>query len=192
LAKQGQDADKAGQLISVVKNVGNCLAEIISCIKSIKRGKLLKHSSGTDGSVTLDSSSSDAVLGALESLNKKYGTSILISGDLQQEVKSHFLCRFLDVVVVCGKTTHTPIYELVSKLSEATAGEIAFCAAQGEALSLFLNKKFEESLKIYRVLGAQDPGDLSIQLLTKRVISTIQNSHNLPEDWNGYVILEDK
>lgn len=79
-------------------------------------------------------------LGArLEARNKTYGTNvslfsfifvdvcvyfdlanILVSGEVYEQVKDQFLCRYLDVVVVCGKTTHTHIYELITYQKDAT------------------------------------------------------------------------
>ena len=56
----------------------------------------------------------DAVnLGArLESLNKDFGTRIIVSEPTRQALSDSYAIRFLDNVVVRGKTTSTPIYEV--------------------------------------------------------------------------------
>jgi adenylate cyclase len=49
----------------------------------------------------------------LEGLNKQYGTSIMISETTYQKVRGRFHCRYLDEVVVKGKTEAVRIYELI-------------------------------------------------------------------------------
>lgn len=87
----------------------------------------------------------------LEALNKRYDTSvslliiklkkkhlcyllnnnilfdfgkILISGEVYEQVKHVFLCRYLDIVVVQGRTQATHIYELVEQIDKASPRDI--------------------------------------------------------------------
>jgi adenylate cyclase len=49
----------------------------------------------------------------LESLNKEYGTKILISEFTYDLIKSQFICRPIDKVQVKGKSQPVLIYELI-------------------------------------------------------------------------------
>ena len=49
----------------------------------------------------------------IESLNKHYGTSILVSESTWSLVKERFEFRYLDQVTVKGRTGSTKVYELI-------------------------------------------------------------------------------
>jgi len=51
----------------------------------------------------------------LESLNKQYGTRIIISESTRQQLKSQYILRPLGEVVVKGKTTAVAIFEVVGR-----------------------------------------------------------------------------
>lgn len=94
-------------------------------------------------------------------------TLILISGEVYHKVKEYFLCRYLDVVVVCGRTTHTHIYELVGNITDVSQKQKMLCNAQADALSLFLEKKFDAALRVYNWLASEMPnGILCIAIIT--------------------------
>lgn len=85
---------------------------------------------------------------------------------MYKEVKEQFLCRYLDVVVVCGRTTHTHIYELITYQKDATERQKEICSAQSEAMNLFLQRKFDAALRIYEWLAQEIPdGILLIYIL---------------------------
>lgn len=166
---------------------------IVECRIGIHTGKALVGTLGSKERLAFTAVGDTINLGArLESLNKKYNTTILISGDVYQYVKDTFLCRFLDVVVVCGKTTPTAVYELMDYKIESSAKSQQIASAQGDALSLFLDKKFESSLSIYEWLANELPNDACVRLLRERVLQAQKNADSLPPDWTGYLILEDK
>ena len=53
------------------------------------------------------------VASRLEAINKKYGTTICISGAVYEEVKDKIVARRLEVVKVRGREQELPIYELL-------------------------------------------------------------------------------
>ena len=59
----------------------------------------------------------------LESLNKQYGTRIIISASTRALLTGRFQCRPLGEVVVKGKTQPVAIFEVVGRESEAPGGE---------------------------------------------------------------------
>lgn len=51
----------------------------------------------------------------IEGLNKRYQTTIIISGDTQSHVQGNYLCRELDTVKVKGKDEANTIFELLTE-----------------------------------------------------------------------------
>ena len=58
------------------------------------------------------------VASRLESLNKQYGTTILVSESVFEATEKNFTFRLIDFIVVKGKTEGIKIYELVGKKGE--------------------------------------------------------------------------
>lgn len=58
----------------------------------------------------------------LEQINKNYGTRIIVSDAVYQEIKDHFVLRFIDIVAVKGKLVSGSIYELMA----ANINELTF------------------------------------------------------------------
>lgn len=54
----------------------------------------------------------------LEGLNKQYSTSIMISESTYQKVRGRFICRYLDEVVVKGKTEAVRVYALEGAVAQ--------------------------------------------------------------------------
>merc|ERR1712151_103331 len=59
----------------------------------------------------------------LEELNKRYGTELLASEDVitQEGLRDAFVIRPVDLVVVKGRRTPTPIYEVLAERENADA-----------------------------------------------------------------------
>jgi adenylate cyclase len=128
----------------------------------------------------------------LEALNKRYDTSILISGEVYEQVKHIFLCRFLDVVVVQGKRHPTHVYELVGEKNKASDRDIEIARIQHEAVVAFFEKRFEESLRHLATLREMLPSDMSVESLSERATAAINNPNSISADWMGYYILTEK
>lgn len=57
----------------------------------------------------------------VESANKFYGTSVLITEPTYQQVKDHFVTRLLDYAVLAGKAIPIRLYELVGNIGTVSA-----------------------------------------------------------------------
>ncbi|EFC42541.1 predicted protein [Naegleria gruberi] len=57
--------------------------------------------------------------GRLETLNKRYETTVLIGQSTYEQAKTKFLCLFVDVVKLKGKSKPTEVYTLETEWSEA-------------------------------------------------------------------------
>ena len=87
----------------------------------INTGEALVGNIGFDKRISYTAIGDNVNLAArLEGVNKFYNTGILINESTNDQVRDQMLTRFIDTVVVKGKTCGTKIYELVSCRSEAS------------------------------------------------------------------------
>jgi adenylate cyclase len=75
----------------------------------------------------------------LEGVNKVYGTQILVSEPVYQQIKNQFILRLIDCVILKGKEEKNYIYELIAETSE----EVTYDAAQ-------YNNVFEKGFAAYQ------------------------------------------
>ncbi len=130
----------------------------------------------------------------LEALNKLYGTSIIISGSLRQSVAKFFQFRFLDVVVVKGKSKSVRIYELIAEANEILPAEQNhFIQEYERGMSFYLAQNWDSATQCFAELSKKYPDDLSVARLLERC-TRYRNEPNLKfgEDWDGAVILDSK
>lgn len=113
----------------------------------------------------------------LESINKQYGTFLMISEYTYELVKDQLVCRELDQIRVKGKNEPVRVYELVGKKGE-TDNE-AKLKDYADALKLYRASKFEEAKAKFESLT----GDAPAKVFVKRCEDFI----NKPpaSDWGG-------
>jgi adenylate cyclase len=88
----------------------------------INTGPMIAGNIGSDAIMSYTVIGDAVNLGSrLESLNKQYGTRIIISDDTRQQLTGHYLFRPLGDVVVKGKTKAVAIFEVVGRADEAAA-----------------------------------------------------------------------
>lgn len=129
----------------------------------------------------------------LEAVNKRYGTWILVSEDVVEEVGDLFWTRPIDIVAVKGKAQGIKIHELVATRSgemAATEAEQQHCIRTEQAFELYLSQKWNEALVILNELAEQDPDDTVISILSERCHTFLTVPP--PTDWNGVMILKEK
>ncbi|MCX8057382.1 MAG: adenylate/guanylate cyclase domain-containing protein [Ignavibacteria bacterium] len=126
----------------------------------------------------------------LESINKIYGSDIIISEFVYDKIKEEFLTRELDLIIVKGKTVPVKIFQLIDLKNEN------FIYSQEEKSKLIqLIKFFESGLKYYRekkFLKAIEEFEKVLMINendfpTKVFIERAKEFLNSPppEDWNG-------
>jgi adenylate cyclase len=119
----------------------------------INTGEVLVGNIGFDERMSYTAIGDNVNLAArLEGVNKYYQTGILISESTYKAVKNLFLARFIDAVVVKGKTNGIRIYELLSELSEADQQTIARVYDFNKAMELYTQRKWQEALEIFNSL----------------------------------------
>lgn len=125
----------------------------------------------------------------LEGVNKFYETGILISQNTYQQVDKVMLARFIDVVIVKGKTSGVRIYELVSSIEEAEADVIDFVKGYNEAMELYIERKWPEAFRLFSSLKTAET-DHPLAMMLERC----QKFLNEPpgDDFIGVVALRNK
>ena len=117
----------------------------------------------------------------LESLNKQYGTSILVSEDIFKAAKELFAFRLLDFVAVKGKTEGINVYELIGKKGEKPAMN-AIISKYEQALQAYRSRHFEEAMNLLQDQLHDGPS----HTLHDRCALLLQNPP--PASWDGIYI----
>lgn len=132
----------------------------------------------------------------LESINKVYGTKIIISETVLGELKNHFYVRSLDNVVVKGKTKPLKIYELVGIQNDDHAllpsdETLSFNEHFEQAYHLYLTRQFEEASRKFKEINETvKTNDLSVLMYIDRCKEFMKNPP--PKEWDGTFFLEHK
>jgi len=90
----------------------------------------------------------------LESMNKVYGTSIIVSGAVKEAAGEGFLFRELDFVRVRGKESPVALYELAGRKGEDPEKE-ELCGRFEAARALFMAKRFVEASSSFAELAGR-------------------------------------
>lgn len=126
----------------------------------------------------------------LEGLNKYYGTQIIISDALYNEVKDEFICRPLDIVSVKGRVSQTIIYELIGSREKASHEQKQLAIMYTEALWLYKTRNFTKAINWLEDFLELYPTDVPANKLYERC----KHYEKSPPDktWNGIHMLSEK
>lgn len=120
----------------------------------------------------------------LETINKVYGTNIIVSEQVKDEVGDLFFMRELDHITVKGKTESTLIFELVAQKGEKGDRVLeAHCALFSEALSHYQQQNWDHAISLYSTALKSNPNDSVAKLFIERCQLLKQNPP--PKDWDG-------
>lgn len=116
----------------------------------------------------------------LETLNKLYGTTILVSDVIYNMAKESFAFRFVDVVSVRGREQSTHLYELVS--SENTDEFESYQVLFNAAFSKYQEGQWQDALSMFMVVSERYPNDKVALCFIDRCAHLIQEP---PKQWEG-------
>ena len=138
---------------------------------------------------------SDAVnlASRLESLTKRYGCSIIISGDTLQDLvyPEHYHTRLLDQVVVKGRSKPIAIYEVLDGEPSKSLQLKTQCQSTFEqGLTSYFQQDFVQAYTHFSRVLSINPKDVASQLYLDRI--TYLQSHGVPSNWHGVWYFEDK
>jgi adenylate cyclase len=150
----------------------------------INTGEMIVGNMGSESRFDYTLLGDNVNLGArLESLNKEYGTHILISGNTYEQVKEHIIARKIDTVAVKGKEQGVDVYELRG-LRTAPESEHKFLQEFEAARKLYQDGKFSLALEAFNEIKAKHPTDPPTQIYINR-IEQILKRRQPPSNWDG-------
>ena len=118
----------------------------------------------------------------LESLNKVYGTKIIISQKTKELVSDIFVVRPLDLVAVKGQEIGNYIYELIGFRNETKRETIELAEEYEAALTTYIDSHFQEAAKKFEFIMKKFPHDAPTALLLKRCLHLCEHP---PTKWDG-------
>lgn len=121
----------------------------------------------------------------LEGLNKVYGTSIIISENVQKEISGELLCRELDIVHVKGKTEAKTIYELIERRGSPRIEEAVEVFHKG--LKSYRERRWEEAERLFKAVIDLKPDDTPSKLYIQRSRQFMTNPP--PDNWQGNFVV---
>jgi adenylate cyclase len=129
----------------------------------------------------------------LENLTKLYGTRVIISGETIQNLANpkKYSLRFLDMVIVKGRTAPVAIFELLEALlPQKMALRLQTQASYEQGVAYYRKQQFSQAQACFETMQAIDPNDLLAQIYLQRVTQAIE--HGLPTEWDSVITLIDK
>lgn len=119
----------------------------------------------------------------LESVNKEYGTNIIISESTFNSIDTErFYTRFLDIIKVKGKNNAVKIYEVYDLNSEIPQFR-NYYKLYDMATFCYFSKQFVESERIFTECLVVKENDLASKMFLERIKSLDLNS--IDENWDG-------
>lgn len=120
----------------------------------------------------------------LEGLNKNYGTHIIVSEKVYENVRNEFLCRELDMVTVKGKTEPSKIYELMGRI-ENTTDIVEMVEIFHQGLALYRNSDWENAIKRFERVLEIKPADKPSEIFIKRSQHILEGLKTDPNEANA-------
>ncbi|OLN28923.1 Adenylate cyclase [Desulfovibrio sp. DV] len=123
----------------------------------------------------------------LESLNKYYGTDILLSEPARTAAGEGFPCRAVDTVRVKGRAAAVTVYEPLGRAGDRLPD---FATAYASARELYRRQEFSRALEGFLVADAARGNDPPSRVMAERCRVWIKTPP--PPDWDGVFAPEGK
>lgn len=111
----------------------------------------------------------------VESLNKKFGTELMVTGAVEEVVRDRFAFRPLGPVVASGTTIPILLFELVGALGSAphaaSAEDLARIAVWRKAYAAYVDGDWASAVQGFQAYAATYPNDAACALLLARAMA---------------------
>lgn len=97
----------------------------------------------------------------LESINKCYGTEIIIGEIVAMQLTDNFVIRPLEKVIVKGKSVPETIYELIGMKENISHDQYLMSEITGEAFLLYHDQRWEEAVEMFEKVLILSPNDIT-------------------------------
>ena len=119
----------------------------------------------------------------LETINKQYGTYLLIGESTYEAAASVTEAREIDIVRVVGKTQPVRIYELLGKKGLLTPEQEHGRDQFAHGLALYRERKFDEALGVFARIADAKPLDRAARTFVRRCEA--YRTAPPPDGWDG-------
>lgn len=129
----------------------------------------------------------------LESLNKQYGTYLLVSERVADRIAGRFHLRLVDLATPVGTTEPLRIYELLDEVGqgdEADARRVAFCEDWEACMADYTERRWGEAAATFSDFAMKHRNDPVARLYVERC--TQYQTAPPPADWNGVHVHTEK
>jgi adenylate cyclase len=126
----------------------------------------------------------------LESANKFYDTTILVSGATYEAVREHFVFRPLGGVQVKGKSRAVQVYEMLGRVESVGEDEVTYARMFGAAVALFQEREFRAAIDRFEECRKLRPNDPAVRHYAGAAQLFVE--HSPEEDWTGAIELVEK
>jgi adenylate cyclase len=128
----------------------------------------------------------------LESLNKSFGTDIIIGAATREAVGAAVLVRELDTVAVYGRTEGAAVYELIAMADEAPARQsLAWIAVYESGLAAYRARRWAEAIDLLaKVAAARGRPDPAAEHLIERCRALLADPPG--PDWQPVTVMGSK
>jgi len=126
----------------------------------------------------------------LESANKQFGSSLMISASTKEEAGDRYELRHLGALQVKGQTVAVHVYELLGRRGHVRESEIAFAERFSEAVAAFARREWDLAVKRFEECLGLRPQDAGAM----RYLQVIQQYREYPpaDHWEGGLELTEK
>lgn len=118
----------------------------------------------------------------LEGLNKYYGTRILLSDCVKDQVQDKFEFRWIDKVIVLGRKKPIDIFELVAEKDQITPESKKAITIFEKGLQLYFSGAWDDAVRHFLTYLKFNPSDRAASILKARCLKFKVTP---PQDWNG-------
>jgi len=126
----------------------------------------------------------------LESINKIYGTEIIVSENVYKKCPNDFEFRYLDRVSLLGRYHAMNIYELISTKDNIDELQKKINEHYEQGLKNYFDKKWLMALKHFNTVIKYRPNDSPSRLMRGRCL--LYKDSPPPENWDGVFIQTEK
>ncbi len=127
----------------------------------------------------------------LESANKHYGTTVLLSGSTADALKTRPPMRRLDLLQVKGKLQPTAVYELLAYHTPESFPKLsAVIAAYESGIDAYQRRDWTMALRRFGEARELAPHDRPSRIFIDRC--SYYRDNPPPEEWNGVWIMDEK